>query len=123
MPTDTRYDVGSPAPSATSVRHGRAPRHRLSFIGVLGELLIFAGALLALFVVWQLFYTDVQGERAQREQVEQADWLDRDVVDGVTAGDDGVQTIPDELKMRGIDPPAMDYPEFTEAFAAMMVPR
>lgn len=124
MPTDTHYDVGSPAPSATGVRHGRAPRRRLSFIGVLGELLIFAGVLLALFVVWQLFYTDVQGERAQRAQVEQADWLDQDVVDGITSQDIGGEGfIPDDMKMRGIDPPHLDYPAFTEAFASMMVPR
>ena len=100
----------------------RPSRERLSFVGVVGELLILAGALLALFVVWQLFYTDVQGERAQREVVEGLDWANPDVVAGIGAGD-GPATIPDELKMRDVDPPDMDYPDFTETFATMMVPR
>lgn len=124
MSTDTQSDTAPSAQASSTARHRRAPGRRLSLVGILGELLILAGALLALFVVWQLFYTDIQGERAQREQVEQADFLDPDVVAGVVSQeipDDGF--IPDEFKMRGIDPPAMDYPGFTEAFAAMMVPR
>ncbi len=114
--SDTRADTPAPPPAHRA-------RRRVSVAGILGELLIFAGILLALFVVWQLFWTDVQGERAQREQVEQTEWVDQDVVQGISAADDGIATIPDELKMRGVDPPSMDYPEFTEAFASMMVPR
>lgn len=115
MTTDTDTRQEAPAP---------APRRRISIAGILGELLILAGLLIGLFVLWQLFYTDVQGERAQREQVEETEWVDPGVVAGVSAGEgDVVETIPDELKMRGIDPPAMEYPDFTEAFAAMMVPR
>ncbi|WP_084039040.1 class E sortase [Demequina sp. NBRC 110053] len=98
-------------------------RARVSVVGVLGELLILAGVLLGLFVVWQLFYTDVQGERAQREVVESLEWADSDVVDGISAAEASDQeTIPDDLK-RTDDPPAMDYPAFTETFATMMVPR
>lgn len=110
--TDTREDT-----------HALAPRRRgISFAGIFGELLIAAGLLLGLFVVWQLFWTDVQGERAQREVVEDTDWVDPGVVAGLTAVD-GPDTIPDDLKMRGIDPPHMDYPDFTEGFVTMMVPR
>ncbi|MFW7414916.1 class E sortase [Demequina sp. SO4-18] len=106
------------------VAHARPRRRRLSPLGILGELLIGAGVLLALFVVWQLFYTDVQGERAQREEVEETEWVSPDVVGGVTAGEaTGPETIPDDLKMRGVDPPELAYPEFTEALAAFMVPR
>lgn len=104
------------------MRHRRPAR--LSFVGVLGELLILAGTLLALFVVWQLFYTDVQSERVQRAEVEETEWLDPGVVDGITSEQiSGDGFIPDELKMRGVDPPFMEYPDFTEKFAAMMVPR
>lgn len=123
MSTETHRDVSPPAPASLSARH-RRPTSRLSFVGVLGELLIVAGALLALFVVWQLFYTDVQSGRVQRAEVEETEWLEPSVVDGVVAAevpDDGF--IPEHMKMRGVDPPAMEYPEFTEKFAAMMVPR
>lgn len=103
--------------------HAR-PGRRISVVGILGELLILAGVLLGLFVVWQLFYTDVQGERAQREVVEGLDWVEPQVVEGIAAGEsDGPQTIPDDLKHTDLDPPALDYPEFTETFATMMVPR
>ena len=122
MSTDTQHDTRPPTPASGVVRHRRA-RRPMTFVGVLGELLILAGALLALFVVWQLFWTDVQGERAQRAQVEQTEWLDPDVVEGVISVAGGVETIPDELKMRGVDPPAMEYPDFTEGFLSMMVPR
>ncbi len=114
MTTDTETRPGAPAP---------APRRRVSIAGVFGELLILAGLLIGLFVLWQLFYTDVQGERAQRAEVEATEWVDPGVVAGINSGVDEVETIPDDLKMRGIDPPDMEYPEFTEAFAAMMVPR
>lgn len=111
MTTDTHARAHTPA-------HARRPRRRISVVGILGELLITAGLLIGLFVVWQLFYTDVQGERVQREQVEQTEWVDQ----GVIAGD-VTETIPDDLKMRDTDPPDMAYPDFAEAFAALMVPR
>lgn len=123
MPIDTQSLTAPPAQTPGAARHRRGPRS-LSFVGILGELLILAGALLALFVVWQLFYTDVQSGRVQRAEVEETDWLDPSVVDGIVAQDipdDGF--IPDSMKMRGIDPPAMDYPDFVEKFAVMMVPR
>lgn len=123
MSTDTQQATASPPPAPPGARHRRG-RPALTVVGVLGELLIFIGLLLALFVVWQLFWTDVQGERAQRAEVEATEWLDQDVVEGITSqevSDDGL--IPEELKMRGIDPPPMDYPEFTEGFLGMMVPR
>jgi len=124
--------MSAPAPTSQASggrppAHAGATRSRLSIIGVLGELLMLAGILLGLFVLWQLFYTDIQGERAQREVVESLDWVDPavdDVVQGISAGEStGPETIPDDLKYTDIDPPAMDYPGFTETFATMMVPR
>ena len=50
-----------------SSRHRRAPERKRSvassIIGVLGELLITVGAFLLLFVVWQLWWTDVIADR------------------------------------------------------------
>lgn len=119
MTTDTHARAAATAPPR---------RRRISVLGILGELLIAAGLLLALFVVWQLFYTDVQGERAQRAEVEETEWVSPDVVGGVTAGDggdedEGPEVIPDDIKIRDGDPPPMDYPDFTEKLAALMVPR
>ncbi|WP_297081572.1 class E sortase [uncultured Demequina sp.] len=121
--------MSAPAPTSQAAG-GRPPAHavdggaRLSVIGVLGELLILAGVLLGLFVLWQLFYTDIQGERAQQEVVDSLEWVDSDVVAGVSAdASNGPETIPDDLKYLDVDPPVMDYPDFTETFATMMVPR
>lgn len=83
-------------------------------LGILGELLITAGVLIGLFVVWQLFYTDVVAERTHRQVVADTPWV------APALEDDGI--IPDSLK-RTDDPPPMDYPAFTEAFATLMVPR
>jgi sortase A len=54
----------------------RAGRVVRTTTGVVGELLITAGVLLLLFVVWQLWWTDVQADAAQREVTDQLqqDW-------------------------------------------------
>ncbi|WP_062070562.1 class E sortase [Demequina sediminicola] len=94
-------------------------RPRISIVGIIGELLIFAGLLLALFVVWQLFYTDVQGDRQQAEIVQDLAWAEtpEQAVETSTT-----QTIPDDLKETDIDPP-VPSPEYQETFATFMVPR
>ena len=62
------------------------PKTRLSAIGILGELLILAGLLLGLYVVWQLFYTDVQAGRAQDEVLDSLDWaVTDDALGGISA--------------------------------------
>ncbi|SEE79694.1 class E sortase [Ruania alba] len=42
---------------------GRRPSAASQVVGVFGELLITAGVLLGLFVVWQIWWTDVEGAR------------------------------------------------------------
>lgn len=50
----------------------RARRNSRSSVGLwVGELLITAGALLGLFMVWQLWWTDVEGGRAANHAIEQ----------------------------------------------------
>ena len=53
----------------------RAARRGPGVLGVLGELLLTAGVLLGLFLVWQLWWTDVM---AGREQAGILDGLERD---------------------------------------------
>ena len=129
MPTATQPQATPTAPAPPGPQHRR--RRRFSVVGILGEILMLVGILLALFVVWQLFYTDVQGERIQRAEVEATEWLEPDVVAGITSNEvddsnaepEGPLTIPEHMKMRGVDPPAMDYPDYVEKFVGMQVPR
>lgn len=60
----------------TSARHGaRSPRARSGgrilrgTVGVLGELMITAGAVIGLFLVWQFWWTDVAASGEQAEKV------------------------------------------------------
>ncbi len=90
-------------------RVGRAVR---ATTGVVGELLITAGALLLLFLVWQLWWTDVQADAAQREVTDQLqqDWD--------TGGDEAPPTAAADAP-----PPPEPEPAEGDAFAVVHVPR
>jgi sortase A len=79
-------------------------------IGVLGELLVTAGVVLGLFVVWQLWWTDVEGARAQSEIIAEMDW---------EAAPQGPATAPENHG----PPPVMDEPGVGQLFAQMYIPR
>lgn len=114
MSTATEHERASHPPA-----HAR-PRAGVSVVGIIGELLIAAGVLLGLFVVWQLFYTDVQGDREQAEIVESLEWAE----EPAAAIDlESIELIPDDLKVTDRDPDVAPDPAFTETFATMMVPR
>ncbi|ROR96689.1 sortase A [Salana multivorans] len=61
-------------PPAEPIRHVR-PRRRQSplsvLLGIIGEILITVGLLLGLYVVYQLWWTDIMGDHAQAEISEQ----------------------------------------------------
>src|SRR6478735_10376264 len=57
------------APAQGRKKTSRAARTAYGVVGVIGELLITLGVLLFGFLVWQLWWTDVQGNRAQAEIV------------------------------------------------------
>nr|WP_202627862.1 class E sortase [Cellulomonas sp. APG4] len=82
---------------------------------VLGELLVTLGVLVALFVVWQLWWTDVEAGREQRAVVEDLDWaVDTDDVPLPEAASE--PTTPS-------DPPVLDEPAHATTFATLRVPR
>ena len=105
-------------PSGMGPRNARRPRGSAApmrpvawLIGVLGELLVTAGVVLGLFVVWQLWWTDVEGERAQSEIIAEMDW-------------EGAQTGPATSVENRDSPPVMkEPPEAGTLFAQMFIPR
>ncbi len=104
----------SPEPVPSSTRKpGRA--HVAGAVGVLGELLITLGVLLALFVAWQLWWTDVEGERAQAAAVASLAW---DVEPLPVAEPAEAAPTPHREPAPVLDPPA-----HATTFATMVVPR
>lgn len=57
-----------PETSAPTQKQSPPKKRHLTFFGVLGELFITVGVLLLLFVGWQLWWTDILGERAYDEE-------------------------------------------------------
>jgi sortase A len=110
-------------PTAAPVRRpGRARHVLLGVVGVVGELMITAGVLLGGFVVWQLWWTDVEGDRAQARVVEQLDWEPVPVpvaADGPAATDGPP---PVAVPQTG-EPPVPAEPSHATTFATMVVPR
>ena len=81
-------------------------------VGVVGELLITLGVVLGLFVVWQLWWTDVQAARAQEQIVAGLDWPRPSSADAPVAG------------LRTGPPPTLDEPtQDGETIALLSVPR
>lgn len=75
-------------------------------IGALGEVLVTAGAVLLLFVFWQLFWTDVEAHRAQSST---ATTLERDFT-----------SQPEQSRTQGVQPSAV---RMGKAFAILRIPR
>jgi sortase A len=116
-------------------RHGRRARRTstgsvaLAGLGVVGELLITAGVLLLAFLVWQLWWTDVQGNRAQAEIVRNLDWAQAPTAAPSAAPSTGA-TAPTATARpviaaprRGEDPPVEAEPSLLTTFATLQVPR
>lgn len=98
----------APSRRAGHARRGGSPGSRA--LGVLGELLITAGVVVALFVVWQVFWTDVTGARAASAHIDSFE-----------------QSLPDSPEEAGVaqtgEPPSEPQPAAGETFATMFVPR
>jgi len=83
-------------------------------VGVVGELLITIGVLLLGFLVWQLWWTDVEGNAVQAEIVRELGFETPAVAE---AADDGV------AEPRRDEPPVIDEPPHATTFATLQVPR
>ncbi len=103
-------------PAARGRRRGRDVF--FAAVGVVGELMITAGVLLGGFVVWQLWWTDVEGDRAQARIVESLDW-----VEPVPVADPAVPAAP-TVAVPGVgEPPVPAEPAHASTFATLVVPR
>ncbi|GEA87275.1 class E sortase [Cellulomonas cellasea] len=117
-------------PTRSNPRHSRSSTssrgHTTAFgiLGVLGELLITVGVLLLAFLVWQLWWTDVVGNRAQAEIVQELDWdvaptaPTPDATEGPTEPVGPVVAAP-----RRDEPPVAAEPDHATTFATIRVPR
>lgn len=105
--------------STTTAPVRRPARRRAGHVvaTVLGELLVTLGALVALFVVWQLWWTDVEAGREQRAVVEELDWS-VDTEDAPTPAPTGGSDVAPPP-----DPPVLDEPAHATTFATLRVPR
>jgi sortase A len=101
---------------APATRPGRARHVLLGVVGVIGELMITAGVLLGGFVVWQLWWTDVEGDRAQAQVLEDLDW---EPVPAAVAD----AAAPSVAARQTGEPPVPAEPEHATTFATMVVPR
>jgi sortase A len=93
-------------------RRTQAKNHLgLRLVGVLGELMITLGVAVGLFVVWQLWWTDVQAGREQEQALEDLGWSapSPELV--------STEEAPDEL------PPEIPRPAAGATFASILVPR
>jgi len=117
---DATSDVTPGAASSHQPR--KAPGLGSRLIALVGELMIIVGALLGLYVVWQLFYTDIEANSIQDQAVEDLDWAYAPITAAEPSGDEP-QTIPNELKLAPDTAPVMDEPAFGTTFATFYVPR
>lgn len=100
----------APARSHRPERARRGTSLGSRLLGVLGELLITAGVIVALFVVWQVFWTDVEGARAAEGNIASFE-----------------AELPPSPEQAGAEqtgpPPQEPFPAAGETFATMFVPR
>lgn len=110
---ETAVEVAPRSPRRAGVRR---PRRRISVVGVLGELLITAGALVLAFLGYQVWLADlIVGGQLNGEAVQQAEDWGADYIDvPPTEAADPVQTE---------DPPVQAAPANAVRFANLIIPR
>ena len=87
------------------------PSIGLRITGVIGELMITVGVLLALFIVWQLWWTDVTAGRIQDQTLAGLDWQSPP------------DTVPSATDLPTGEPPVVSPVPEGEVFATLLVPR
>lgn len=104
-------------PQATH-RHGRVA----AVAGAIGELLVTLGVLMGLFVVWQLWWTDVVAGREQAQIVADLGWQSTFPTPTAAATPDATASPPAPVEYRTAAP-VIAEPKHAVTFAVMYVPR
>lgn len=105
------------------------PRVLGKTIGAIGEGMLTLGILLGLFIVWEVWWTDITGTHHQREIIENLDWglpvIPVPSTPTATPSSDDPSAFavipPDQMEVDS--PPVEEAPGNAETFAAMYVPR
>lgn len=120
--------IEAPSPTRRRVRQRVRPRRSrgLTALFVLGELLVTAGVVLGLFVVWNLVWTDIEAGQEQRAALERLEesWAVPGSSDDAPEPDPADE--PDEpspVEPGEGDPPLVSPAEYGEPFARLHVPR
>jgi sortase A len=122
----------SKTPAATSAGSTSSRRRLLgTILGGAGEAILTLGVVLALFVVWELWWTDIGASRHQRELVAGLSWEEPAAVmpiEGsgvVSPGTDApvYRVVAEENKERVESPPSIPAPDVADTFATLYVPR
>lgn len=101
----------------SGTHRGRPARRAGTVLGVLGELLLTAGFLLLLFLVWQLWWTDVIADREQAGIIDglTQEWGEADQ-ERIAPRQDGPPPVPeipgDTMVWGKMHVPAFDRPQF-----------
>lgn len=108
--------------------HTRAPARRpgagAAVVGVVGEVMITLGVLLGLFVVWQLWWTDVVAEAEKDRIIEELDWVrTAEDLDPEPAAETVAPEPPAPPEQRTGPPPVPTAPQHATTFASLRVPR
>ena len=122
------YARRRPTHSAGYVGGAQSRRWFSGVLGLIGESMMTLGVLLGLFVVWELWYTDIVGNRAQAEIVANLDWEDSALpipvdIAGDSQGPAVYPVIPSEITKRTDPPPVIAEPGEATTFATLYVPR
>lgn len=112
--------VGGP-PDGSPGRPAPA-RRRVSAVGVLGELLLTAGAVILLFLGWQLWWNDaiMAGQQSSAASQLSSQWIEQRAVPGTETTTPSTTPSPEQH-----GDPVVDTTQYAngEAFAVMYVPR
>ncbi|WP_239453098.1 MULTISPECIES: class E sortase [Microbacterium] len=109
-----------------AARGGRSPRRRTSVVGVIGELLITAGVIVLLYVVWQLWVGDlIYGAERNAEGTELSqEWQDQWAEENpVAAPEPGPTEAAAPAEPVTAPPPVLAEPADGEKFGVMHIPR
>lgn len=117
-------DVSEPA--SARMRGGRRPRHKASFLGVLGEVLITIGVLVLLYVVWQLWVGDwIFAAQRNSEGHSLSEQWQQEYEDALVPTQSATPA-PDTTEQptpEFVEPPILPQPGDAEVFGTMFVPR